>query len=1040
MKRLTRLSIWSSQYAVPVSLILLGALIIYSGAVGALPTQGEALAASQPVVYFDPHPIEVGQGLTRDVDIVVENIEGLYAIEMRISFPNYLVAVMDADGAVPGIQIQGGNMFDGFDTYLIQNSADNGSGVIEYIISITGSDTGMSGGGTIATISFESVSLGSAVMSFTELVLCERDGTSIPVDFTPGQVVVDVVSETSTPTPTTDPGTTATSTMVPTAGPSPTPTPQAEVHIVPAFSEVAVGDNDQVQVIVQNVTDLYGFEARIDFNGALLDVEDADPVETGIQVWPGDVFDSFSHQVLQNEVSDDGIFGQVHYTVFINSGLSWGFDGDGVLFWIVFRGMSPGVSNITISQMDLFDHGGTTVGRDLYHGQIEVLPFGPTNTPTLTPTPSATPSITVTPSPTSDETIPPGSTPTDTPTPTPTPTQTGILATPTPLCLDRIVNGGFEFVDGPEAPPWERTGSVTYTTVEHNSGARSAWLGGFNDAENGICQQVSIPTHPEPGEETTEAILSYWYGVVTQETTHPHDYMRVRIRAANGDLLGELETISDADASGSWQQSEWDLSAYEGQTIRICFECENDGSFPTSFYVDDVALIVCEILLPTATPTATDTPTISPTPTITGLPTNTPTITPTPIIDVFQYTAGQYENCYDAYLNGWDVTGNYGHTGALSIRTQGTKRPLLYFDVSSVPGGVTILNASLQLHMTHYKSHQQLMTASVYGVKREWVEMETTWQLAKSQVHWTLAGASDTMEDRDATPTDAQPLPDINQWYDFDITDLVQAWVDGARPNYGVILIGSGNTVETSFYSSEYSVPADRPRLVVQYIFGAVPTTTATPVASLTAGATYSPTPTMTPTLAGYEVVVQQGYLGYAGVEDTYVNQWDSGTNYGRNVTMIVRQGNIKSSLVHFDLSSLPAGTIQQATLSLYAVTRTNVGNLTLDVYPVLRPWAEEQANWTLATSATAWGLAGCSDAGTDLGAVIGTLEVSTVNDWHEWDITDLVKSWVASPASNYGVIFKGRGPTSVEYTYAASEYWWALTLTPKLTVRYAVS
>ena len=1024
MKRFLRTRVLTSRYTVPAILVLLAIAVVWSGGVLALPNKQAALDAALPRVYIEPNPIEVGAGMTRNVDILVENIDGLYAVEMRISFPNNLVNVVDAGPTVPGVQVAPGDIFAGFDTYTIQNSVDNATGVIEYIVSITASTTGKSGSGVIATIPLQGVALGDAVMSFIEVVLCERDGTSIPVELD-GQAPIDVVEATATPTLTLAPDVTPTMTQVPTAGPSPTTTPRAEVRVVPQYSAVAVGDTDEVQINVEDVSDLYGFEGRIDYHGTLLDVEDSVPGQLGVQVMHGDVFDAFSYQVLQNEVTDDGVFGQIRFTAFINAGLSHGFDGDGTLFWIVFRGVSPGLSNVTISQMDLLNHSGTTMARDLYHGQIEVLPAGPTSTPTPTSEATATPTST------SSGTIP---------VPTiesPTPTQTGVLATPTPICLNRIVNGGFETLTGGEALPWERDGAVTYTSVEQASGLRSAWLGGFNNATNGICQTVTIPTHTEP-EQVTEVTLRYMWGVVTPETIPDGDILRISVRDAGGALLEELETLDKSDATGTWEQSTFDLSAYEGQTVSICFECETDASSPTSFYIDDVELIVCEILMPTPTATPTETSTISPTPTFTGMPTMTPTITPTPVVDVFQYVGGQYENCWDAYLDSWYPTTNYGHTGALSIRTAGTKRPLLYFDVSRVPAGVTILNASLELRATYYQSHSQVMTAQVYGVKREWTEMQTTWRQARDQVLWTLNGADDTIDDRDPNPVCQVPMPDPSQWYTFDVTSLVQSWVDGARPNYGLLLYGTGNTVEMSFYSSEYSIPAERPRLVVQYTYGSGPTPTNTPVISVTADATTSPTPTMTATPGGDLVVVQQGYLGYSGVEDTYLNQWDTHTNYGRNVTIAIRQGGVKSTLVRFDLSSLPSAQLLSAELGMYAVSRTNAGDLTIDVYPLLRPWGEEQADYYQATSAQSWGIPGCSGAG-DVGAVAATQEVGTINAWHTFDVTDIVRGWLEGTSDNHGFILKGRGPTSVEYTYAASEYYWALEQTPKLTLRFAV-
>jgi hypothetical protein len=59
------------------------------------------------------------------------------------------------------------------------------------------------------------------------------------------------------------------------------------------------------------------------------------------------------------------------------------------------------------------------------------------------------------------------------------------------------------------------------------------------------------------------------------------------------------------------------------------------------------------------------------------------------------------------------------------------------------------------------------------------------------------------------------------------------------------------------------------------------------------------------------------------------------------------------------------------------------------------------------------------------------------VGTWHEWDVTSLVRTWAANPSSNRGVILKGDGSTSVEYSFASSEYWWGYSYSPKLVVRY---
>jgi hypothetical protein len=241
-----------------------------------------------------------------------------------------------------------------------------------------------------------------------------------------------------------------------------------------------------------------------------------------------------------------------------------------------------------------------------------------------------------------------------------------------------------------------------------------------------------------------------------------------------------------------------------------------------------------------------------------------------------------------------------------------------------------------------------------------------------------------------------------------------------------------------SFWSSEYSLKDLRPKLVIAYTYGGptTPVPTNTPKPTSTAA---TPTPSATSLPGGTERIFQTGYLSYDGVDDTYISTWDPTTNYGNNVTMLVRMGDIRAPLVRFDLSALPAGsTIHSATLGLYAVNRSNSGGTDVAVYKVLRPWAETQATWQRATVGVPWGAAGCNLPGTDRsGTATATLFVSAVNVWNQWEITPLVQGWVNDPASNYGMVLKASGEISVEYLYATSGYWWAPELSPRLVVRY---
>jgi hypothetical protein len=181
----------------------------------------------------------------------------------------------------------------------------------------------------------------------------------------------------------------------------------------------------------------------------------------------------------------------------------------------------------------------------------------PTSTPISTPSPTSTPVSTATPN----------------PTPSPTPGSGGNL----------ISNGGFE--NG--TSPWVASSSGGYTIVDGtkpHTGADSAYLCGYNNCSDSIYQQVTIPS------SITTATLTYYWYMSTQETTHPFDYLYVRIRSTSGSTLTTLQTLSDGSSANSWTQASFSVSNYKGQTVQVAFVATNGAKNPTNFYVDDVVL------------------------------------------------------------------------------------------------------------------------------------------------------------------------------------------------------------------------------------------------------------------------------------------------------------------------------------------------------------------------------------------------------------------------------------------------------------------
>ncbi|MGQ9684077.1 MAG: hypothetical protein ACUVX9_16215 [Anaerolineae bacterium] len=257
-----------------------------------------------------------------------------------------------------------------------------------------------------------------------------------------------------------------------------------------------------------------------------------------------------------------------------------------------------------------------------------------TNTPTATATPSDTPTPTTTSTPTDTRTPTATATPTATPTPSSTATET-YTPSPTPLptstpegCTGQVRNGGFE-----ESTDWTYGGSFVPRRKQDrvHSGAWSlrcgapSWWEDFTPGVSEAWQAVELPAG------AMAATLRIWYLPWTADTTGGDTfYILIKDGSGSSTLLSPL-WLSSSSVVGQWgwQFLQQDLSGLTGRTVRIVVGClNNDESFTSHMYVDDIEVQVCSP--PTPTPSMTPTPTETPTATATRTPTATATETPTP--------------------------------------------------------------------------------------------------------------------------------------------------------------------------------------------------------------------------------------------------------------------------------------------------------------------------------------------------------------------------------------------------------------------------
>jgi subtilisin family serine protease len=230
---------------------------------------------------------------------------------------------------------------------------------------------------------------------------------------------------------------------------------------------------------------------------------------------------------------------------------------------------------------------------------------------------------------------------------------------------------------------------------------------------------------------------------------------------------------------------------------------------------------------PTPTPTATQTVTPTPTPTQTASPTLTATSTsvptpPPPSVPEPKVTLQQghdgYTGSQDTYLYQWAPDTNYCTAGQFRMGYHQQYASIVRFDVTSVPTDVVVTSATLQVYANGWDGANNIGIDAFY-ITRTVNLCQATWNQAETSVDWGIAGCNSTNNDRRAAPEDSIVTTGNYQWYSFDLTAVVQGWVNRTLANNGVLLRAAQYSDLGPFYfaSAENSDPSLRPKLLITY-------------------------------------------------------------------------------------------------------------------------------------------------------------------------------------------------------------------------------
>ena len=185
-------------------------------------------------------------------------------------------------------------------------------------------------------------------------------------------------------------------------------------------------------------------------------------------------------------------------------------------------------------------------------------------------------------------------------------------------------------------------------------------------------------------------------------------------------------------------------------------------------------------------------------------------------------------------------------------------------------------------------------------------------------------------------------------------------------------------------------------------------------------------------------------------MHDADIEMYAPDTNNGSGAYLDVRWSNDlwpaaadMKALIHFDLSALPSGAVvQQATLKMYQVSRSNVTPMNLSVYRVLRAWWETEVTWNRAMQGAEgpqpWARPGVGGVNSDREREpSGHTLIDSYAGWRVFDMTNIVQLWVNQPATNRGLLLEGKTDNNdtVLVSFASSEYGRDVTLRPSLSL-----
>lgn len=152
--------------------------------------------------------LQVASGQTTDASVVVENVQGLYGVDVSLTFDPTAVEVLDSNPNLDGVQVGFGKFLDS--GFVLLNRVDNELGQVRFAMTQLYPSQAKNGSGILVVLKLRGKQVGAtSALTISEAVLAGQGGNELVPAISSGSVAVlaQVSGPTNTPIPTQGAGT-----------------------------------------------------------------------------------------------------------------------------------------------------------------------------------------------------------------------------------------------------------------------------------------------------------------------------------------------------------------------------------------------------------------------------------------------------------------------------------------------------------------------------------------------------------------------------------------------------------------------------------------------------------------------------------------------------------------------------------------------------------------------------------------------------------------------------------------------------------------